>query len=68
MKILSPTYPGSILICSDCGCLFAYNQSDLYENQFVYCPVCHIRQRANLNLNYEGEVKNESKSKIHSGN
>ena len=63
MKILSPTYPGSIFICSDCNCLFSYNQNDIYENQFVYCPVCHIRQRVNLDLSYNGEIKNDSDAK-----
>lgn len=63
MKILSPTYPGSIFICQDCNCLFSYNQQDIQENHFVYCPVCHIRQRVPLDLSYEGEVKNDSKTK-----
>jgi len=63
MKILSPTYPGSIFICSDCGCLFSYQISDINENHFVYCPVCHMRQRIPLDLSYDGEIKNDSETK-----
>ena len=63
MKILSPTYPGSIFICKDCGALFSYTEADLQENCFTYCPVCHIRQHVNLDLSYNGEVKDGNDTK-----
>ena len=41
MKILSSIFPGSIKLCSSCGCLFSYLPSDIYENKWIYCPICH---------------------------
>jgi hypothetical protein len=59
MKVLSPVYPGSIFICADCGCLFSYLPQDINENCFVYCPVCHVRQRVPMAVSINEEVKND---------
>lgn len=40
MIIYSPTYPGLIKICDQCGCLFGYNLNEIYEEKYVYCPQC----------------------------
>jgi len=44
MTIYSKTYPGHIKICENCGCLFGFDpRIDLYEQKYVYCPLCHYR-------------------------
>lgn len=53
MQILSPIFPGSIKICS-CGCLFSYKPTDIYENKWLYCPVCHNKIESPMI-----EIKNE---------
>ena len=50
-----------VCTCPDCGALFAYNTKDIYENCFVYCPVCHARQKASIDLSYDGVIKTEQK-------
>lgn len=58
MKVLSQKYPGLILICSKCGCLIGnIRKSDIYGDNFVYCPICKEQNILNLNKNYEGVVK-----------
>lgn len=41
MIVYSKTYPGPIVICEECGCLFGYDpHSEIYEEKYVYCPLC----------------------------
>lgn len=40
MFVLSQKYPGLIAICPQCGALLAYTVEDIYENKYIYCPLC----------------------------
>lgn len=53
MKILSQTYPGSIKICRECGCLFSFLPSDIYEKHWLYCPICKTRMESPMDLRNE---------------
>ena len=57
MKVLSEKPVASIHECVNCHCILAYNISDIYEGHFIYCPVCKYKQRVNLELAYDGVVK-----------
>jgi len=59
MIVLSPTYPGLIHECEYCHAILAYTQEDVWENEFIYCPLCHTKNKVRLNLGYEGEVTND---------
>lgn len=64
MKILSPTFPGSIHFCINCQALLAYSPKDIYDNCFIYCPICKTKQKCAMDLSYNGEIKDDSTSKI----
>ena len=40
MIIYSQSYPGLHLICTNCGCLFGFSVQEIYEDKYVYCPIC----------------------------
>lgn len=40
IQVLSPKFPGRILICDRCGALLSYQEEDVYGENLVYCPVC----------------------------
>lgn len=61
MVILAQCYNGSIHRC-ECGALLGYTPEDINEGQFIYCPVCHIRQKTMMNLNYDGLITEEKKN------
>lgn len=63
MRVLSPTFPGSIHICEECNAVLAYSTQDIYENHFIYCPLCKTKQKCNLDLNYNGVINNANNSK-----
>ena len=65
MIILSEKFPGRILICGNCGCLFAYNENDIY-GQDVYCPLCKARNTIDYDKNYDGIIKEEKKDVVQS--
>jgi hypothetical protein len=56
MNVLAKRCPGLLHVCSDCGALLSYTIDDIYENQFIYCPICKCRQKTNLDLSYDGVV------------
>lgn len=55
IKVLSPTYPGFICICEKCGCLFSYQNADIYGN-LIYCPLCKKDNKIDYDKNYNGIV------------
>ena len=61
MIILAQHYEGCIHRC-ECGALLGYGPNDINEGQFIYCPVCHIRQKTTMNLNYDGLIIEEKKN------
>ena len=63
MKILSPVFPGSIHFCIECHALLAYTPQDIYENHFIYCPLCKTKQECAMDLNYDGVVIDARDSK-----
>lgn len=62
MIILSDRCVGSIFQC-ECGAVLAYKPEDIQENHFIYCPVCKIRQRVPLDLEYDGVIEDEKSEK-----
>ena len=62
MIILAQHYNGSIHRC-ECGAVLGYAPQDINEGQFIYCPVCKIRQRVNMNLNYDGIILENKEEK-----
>lgn len=48
--------PGLIHFCECCGALLSYTIDDIYENKYIYCPICKTRQPCNLDLSYDGVV------------
>jgi len=41
MEVLSPKYPGRMIICEGCGALLGHIQeADIYAENLVYCPLC----------------------------
>lgn len=62
MIILAQCYNGSIHRC-ECGAVLGYNSQDINEGQFIYCPVCRVRQKVKMNLNYDGIVQESEEKK-----
>ena len=58
MIVLSNKFVGCIHQC-ECGAVLAYTPQDISDGCFIYCPVCHIRQRTSFDLNYDGVIKEE---------
>ena len=56
MEVLSPKYPGRIIVCSSCGALLAYKDNDVYEST-VYCPLCKQPIKIDYDKNYDGIIK-----------
>lgn len=54
MTILSQKFPGLMRICDGCNALLSYDAADVYENQFIYCPICKTKLKVNVNFEYEG--------------
>jgi DNA-directed RNA polymerase subunit M/transcription elongation factor TFIIS len=61
MQVLSPTFPGLILICEQCGALLSYNKTDIYGANLVYCPLCKHANEIEYDKNYDGIVTEEKK-------
>jgi hypothetical protein len=61
-QIFSKVYPGLICICEKCGCLFGYQNEDIYGN-LVYCPLCKNGNTIEYDRNYDGIIKQEIKEK-----
>lgn len=57
MKVLSKTFCGSIIECTECHAILAYGPTDIYQNKYVYCPLCKTKLLTAMNLEYDGEVR-----------
>lgn len=61
MEILSNKYIGIYCICEQCGALLGnIQESDIYSENIVYCPICKHGNYILYNKNYNGVIKNES--------
>lgn len=56
MIVFSEKYPGRIVICQNCGCLYGYNEHDIYGHD-VYCPLCKAKTTLDYDKDYDGVVK-----------
>ena len=62
MQVLSPKYPGLIFICEQCGMLAGGVQdNEIYEDSYVYCPICKYRNRLQYSKKYDGIIPKEEK-------
>lgn len=57
MIILSKKCVGLIQECPTCGAVLAYDTKDVYENKYVYCPICKTKILTSLDLSYNGVIK-----------
>lgn len=51
IEVIYPKFPGRILICDRCGVLLRYEESDIYGDNIVYCPVCKYDNKIKYNKN-----------------
>ena len=56
MEILSPKFPGRLLICSSCGAVLVYNEHDIYGSD-VYCPLCKQPTKIDYDKDYNGVIE-----------
>lgn len=58
MEILSNRHPGLWFICEQCGALIGHiQQNEIYEDNNVYCPICHFKNVLAYSKKYDG-IKN----------
>ena len=62
MRVISPQFPGRIIICSACGALLEWEDKDVYSGD-IYCPICKQKTHIDYDKNYNGIVKQEIKEK-----
>ncbi len=43
MRTLSEVFAGLVRVCDKCGAVLAYGAHDVYENKYIYCPVCRAK-------------------------
>ena len=59
MEILSNKYIGIYCICEQCGALLGnIQENEIYEDNAVYCMVCHFRNILPYSKSYNGIIKN----------
>ena len=56
MKVISPTFPGRIVVCSTCGALLQWEDKDVYGKD-LYCLICKQKIPIDYDKNYDGVVK-----------
>ena len=61
MEVLATKAPGLIHICSNCRALLGFTTGDIYQSRYIYCPLCKSKELTNLDLSYNGVVKNGDK-------
>ena len=60
MVILSPKHPGIFFMCEQCSALIGdVRDNEIYEDNAVYCPVCHYKNLIPYYKKYDGVVKEE---------
>lgn len=57
MIVLSQKFVGTPIECPNCYALLAYKLNDVYQNKYVYCPLCRTKILTNLDLSYDGVVE-----------
>lgn len=58
MIALSKGHPGLFFICEQCGSLCAdVKENEIYEDNTVYCIVCHYKNTIPYYKKYDGIVK-----------
>lgn len=62
MIVVSQKFLGLTCCCSQCGILFSFKKEDVFENKWVYCPVCRAKNDAMVDYSYNGVVKDYSAS------
>ena len=62
MVILSTRYYGQICRCNACGCIIGYNPNDMIEGHYLKCPQCSFKIWINMDLNYDGIIREETKN------
>lgn len=60
MVVLAKRKPAFVQECSGCFALLGYNIPDIYQNKYVYCPVCRTKLTTNIDLSYDGVIKDGS--------
>lgn len=67
MQVLSQGYCGRTLVCTQCYSLLAFNEKDIYDKKYVYCPLCKCKNEIPLVVDVEArpaiEKKNEEEKK-----
>lgn len=62
MEPLSLKHPGIFFICENCSALIAnVQENEIYEDNAVYCPLCHYKNLISYYKKYDGIIK-ENKS------
>ena len=51
IEVIYPKFPGRILICDRCGALLRYEESDIYGDNIIYCPVCKYDNKIKYSKN-----------------
>lgn len=58
MDVLSTKYPGIFFVCEQCGALCAnVRENEIYEDNAVYCMVCHFKNILPYSKKYDGVVQ-----------
>ena len=57
MKVLVQKAPAFLEICPSCQALLSFYFGDIYENKYIYCPICHEKIKTRIDLAYNGIVK-----------
>lgn len=63
MRVLSPKPVAMTHECQYCHAFLAFNIQDIYENKYIYCPLCKTKQECACDLSYDGVIKDDSVSK-----
>ena len=60
MIVLSNRHPGIYFVCENCGSVVIdVKDNEIYENSYVYCPICKNKQKLEYNKSYNGIVINQ---------
>lgn len=63
MEILSLKHLGLWFICEQCSALIVnIQENEIYEDNAVYCPVCHFKNLILYYKKYNGIVNKEVKN------
>ena len=61
MQVLSNGWCGRILVCAQCYSLLAFNEKDIYDKKYVYCPLCKNKNEIPLVVNVTARPAIEKK-------